>query len=82
MSKMNIGEVCRGLIRKYELEGKTISNEDLSKKVVQLFEDQGVSVKTSPSCISWYKSDMRKKGELVGTGQRKSISIDFDTVEL
>jgi NADPH-dependent 2,4-dienoyl-CoA reductase/sulfur reductase-like enzyme len=82
MSKMNVGAVCRALILKAEESGKAISNEDLAAKVVQIFEEHGVEVKTSAACIAWYKSDMRKKGELIGKAQAKSITIDLDTVEL
>lgn len=82
MSKMNVGAVCRALILKADQEGKTISNEDLASKVVKIFEEHDVTVKTSAACIAWYKSDMRKKGILVGKAQAKSITIDLDTVEL
>ena len=82
MSKMNVGAVCRALILKAEQEGKSIGNEDLATKVVKLFEDQGVTVKTSAACIAWYKSDMRKKGQLIGKAQSKSIVLDLDEVEL
>lgn len=82
MSKMNVGAVCRALILKADQEGKSISNEDLASKVVKIFEEHDVTVKTSAACIAWYKSDMRKKGILVGKAQAKSITIDLDTVEL
>jgi len=82
MSKMNVGQVCRTLILKAETEGKTISNEDLALKVVELFKNQEVEVKTSAACIAWYKSDMRKKGEPIGKSQPKSIEFDLDEVEL
>jgi hypothetical protein len=82
MSKMNVGAVCRALILKADQEGKSISNEDLATKVVNVFKQHEVEVKTSAACIAWYKSDMRKKGILVGKAQAKSITIDLDTVEL
>lgn len=82
MSKMNVGAVCRALILKAEAEGKSISNEDLATKVVKIFEEHSVTVKTSAACIAWYKSDMRKKGQLVGKGQAKSIVIELDDIEL
>ena len=82
MSKMNVGAVCRALILKAETEGKSIGNEELAAKVVKLFEEHGVEVKTSAACIAWYKSDMRKKGQLIGKAQAKAIVIDLEEVEL
>lgn len=81
MSKMNVGQVCRALILKFEASGTVMTNEDLATKVVKLFEEQDVTVKTSAACIAWYKSDMRKKGQLVGKAQAKSIELDLDAVE-
>jgi len=82
MSKMNVGAVCRALILKAEASGKSISNEDLATKVVELFKEHEVEVKTSAACIAWYKSDMRKKGQLIGKAQAKSITIDLDEIEM
>lgn len=82
MSKMNVGAVCRALILKYEETGKSISNEDLATKVVKLFEEQDVKVATSAACIAWYKSDMRKKGQLIGKSQAKAITVDLDDIEI
>lgn len=82
MSKMNVGAVCRALILKAETEGKSISNEDLALKVVGIFKQHEVEVKTSAACIAWYKSDMRKKGQLIGKAAAKSITLDLDAIEL
>lgn len=82
MSKMNVGAVCRALILKAEVEGKSISNEDLATKVVGIFKQHDVEVKTSAACIAWYKSDMRKKGQLVGKSQAKSIALNLDEIDL
>ncbi len=82
MSKMNVGAVCRALILKADQEGKSISNEDLATKVVNIFKQHEVEVKTSAACIAWYKSDMRKKGILIGKAQAKSITIELDSIEL
>lgn len=79
---MNVGNVCRGLILKAESENVTISNEDLAAKVVGIFQQHNVTVKTSAACIAWYKSDMRKKGQLVAKSQRTAIMIDLDSIEL
>jgi hypothetical protein len=78
---MNVGQVCRALILKFEASGTAMTNEDLATKVVKLFEEQDVTVKTSAACIAWYKSDMRKKGQLVGKAQAKSIELDLDAIE-
>ena len=82
MSKMNVGQVCRTLILKAEQTGRAISNEDLAAKVVGLFEEHDITVKTSAACIAWYKSGMRKKGELIGKSQAKSITIELDEIDL
>jgi pyrimidine operon attenuation protein/uracil phosphoribosyltransferase len=82
MSKMNVGSVSRALITKCQEQGVTLSNEELAQKVVELFKAQDVEVKTSGACIAWYKSDMRKKGQLLGKAQHKAIEIDMEEVEL
>ena len=82
MSKMNVGAVCRALILKYDEAGKSISNEELATKVVELFKENEIEVKTSASCIAWYKNDMKKKGIILKKSQVKSIEIDLDTIEL
>jgi NADPH-dependent 2,4-dienoyl-CoA reductase/sulfur reductase-like enzyme len=82
MSKMNVGSVSRALILKYDAAGKSITNEDLAKKIIEIFEEHGIEVKTSASCIAWYKSKMRKAGQLSKTGSAKSIEIDIDEVEM
>ena len=81
MSKLNVGQVCRALILKAEEAGKSITNEDMALKVKALFEEHGVEVKTSASCIAWYKNKLRDEGHLISKGQRKSITIDVATVE-
>ena len=82
MSKLNVGQVCRALILKAEEAGKSVTNEDMALKVKALFEEHGVEVKTSASCIAWYKNKLRKEGKLIGKSQAKSIMIDLDEVEL
>jgi CO dehydrogenase/acetyl-CoA synthase epsilon subunit len=82
MSKVNVGQVCRALILKNEEMGSKMTNEELASRVVKIFEEQQVAVKTSAACVAWYKNDMRKKGILVGKSQPKSIELDLDQLEL
>ena len=51
---MNIGNFCRAQI----LLGKT------NTEILNLVQNQFPTAKTTPACIAWYKSDMRKKGML------------------
>jgi len=81
MSQMNVGQVCRALILKYDSENVKVTNEELATKVVELFKKHDVAVKTSASCIAWYKNDMKKKGIILKKSQVKSIEIDLDTIE-
>lgn len=82
MSKFNVASVSRFLIQKAYDEGKTISNEDLATKVVEIFKGKEVEVKTSASCIAWYKSKMRKEGLIGQSAGAKSIEVDLDSIEL
>lgn len=82
MSKMNVGNVCRALILKAEENNVKITNEDLALKVVEIFKQHDVTVKTSGACIAWYKSDMRKKNILISKSAIKTIELDMDSVEL
>jgi len=41
-----------------------------------------VAVKTSASCIAWYKNKMKKDGIILKKSQVKSIEIDLDTIEM
>ena len=82
MSQVNVGQVCRALILKNEEAVQKLSNEELAQKVVGIFKEQEVEVRTSAACIAWYKNDMRKKGVLVGKSQPKSIVLDLENIEL
>lgn len=81
---VGIGQVCRKLILKAYEQGKNLSNEELAIKVHELFDAQGVEIKTSAACIAWYKNDLRKKNLLPkGAGSSaKSIEVDLDSIEL
>ena len=82
MSKQNVASVSRHLILKNEEQGLNLTNEALAAKVVELFAEHEVAVKTSASCIAWYKNKMRKEGQLIGRSVSKSIEFDLDTIEL
>lgn len=81
---VGIGQVSRQLILLAHKQGKNLSNEELAIKVHELFDAQGVEIRTSAACIAWYKNDMRKKGLLPkGAGaSAKSIALDLDSIEL
>ena len=49
---MNIGNFARAQI----LLGKT------NKEILELVQKQFPAAKTTPACVAWYKSDMRKHG--------------------
>ena len=49
---MNIGNFCRAQI----LLGKK------NAEILELVGKQFPEAKTTPACVAWYKSDMRKKG--------------------
>ena len=82
MSKMNVGQLCRGLILKNEELGTSLTNEALALKAVEIFKNHGVTVSTSASCIAWYKNKMRKEGIVLGKSATKSVEIDMDSIEL
>ena len=78
MSKVNVSSVSRAIIMKCHLENKTMTNDEIAEVVVKIFEKGGVTVKTTGSCIAWYKSKMRKEGKLVGQSSKKSIEFNVD----
>lgn len=66
---MSIGEFACWLI----LNKPAWSNEQILNAVREVFPD----AKTSMASISWYKSDLRKKGLLLGkAGSARSINQD------
>ena len=80
--KVNVATVSRALIQKAYDEGKSISNDDLALLVVKIFESKDVKVKTTASCIAWYKSKMRKEGKIGQSASAKSIAFDVDEFDL
>jgi len=82
MTKLNVSIVSRTLIQKAYDNNVTISNEDLAKKVIEIFAQHDVEVKTSAACIAWYKSKMRKAGLIGQSASAKSIEVDLDSIEL
>jgi len=79
--KVNVATVSRALIQKAHDNNVTISNEDLALRVVAEFAKHDVTVKTTASCIAWYKSKMRKEGKIGQSASAKSIAFDIDEVE-
>ena len=76
-----IGATCRALILKAHAEGRNVTNEAMALKVRELFKAQGLEVKTGAASIAWYKNKMRDEGILISKGQKKSITIDVESVE-
>ena len=59
---MNIGQLC-----KYFILNSELSNTE----ILEIVKDKFPEAKTSPACIAWYKSDLRKSG-LLGPRQSKN----------
>ena len=53
---MSIGKFAQSLI----LTNPELTNTQILEKVLEVYP----TAKTSMACIAWYKSDMRKKGQL------------------
>jgi hypothetical protein len=71
---LGIGQFVRHL-----LKNSTKSNAEILELVLKTFEGS----KTTPACIAWYKTDMRKKGLLDGLNQRgKNKVVEFTAEEL
>ena len=71
---MGIGQFVRHL-----LKNSKKSNAEILELVLKTFAGS----KTTPACIAWYKTDMRKKGLLEGTASRgKNVVVDFTQEEL
>jgi hypothetical protein len=71
---IGIGQFVRHL-----LMHSTKSNSEILELVLKTFEGS----KTTPACIAWYKTDLRKKGLLDGLNQRgKNKTVAFSAEEL
>lgn len=53
-------------IGKFVREAILANAEATSQEILNQVQEQYPEAKTSPACIAWYKSDMRKKGLLGG----------------
>ena len=50
--------------------------------ILATIHEEFPSAKTTMACIAWYKSDMRKKGELPKRGEvTKYFKVDADGIE-
>ena len=63
---MGIGQFVRHMLLKSEK-----SNTEVLALVLKLYPE----AKTTPACIAWYKSDLRKKGLLEGAKSRGATKI-------
>ena len=74
MVTMGIGQFVRHAIKAGKLD-----NKEILEKVLTIFPGS----KTTPACIAWYKTDMRKKGLLPANATRgKNVVIEFSEEEL
>jgi hypothetical protein len=72
---LGIGQFVRHLLRH-----STKSNAEILELVLKTFEGS----KTTPACIAWYKTDLRKKGLLDGhaaRGKNKLIEISQEELD-
>jgi hypothetical protein len=66
---MGIGQFCRHMML-----NSSKSNTEILAMVLKLYPE----AKTTAACIAWYKSDLRKKGLLVGENAvRSTVKIEF-----
>jgi hypothetical protein len=55
---VGVGKFVKGIFLAHAEQGKAISN----KEVLELVQLEYGNNKTTPSCIAWYKNDLRKQG--------------------
>jgi hypothetical protein len=68
-----------GQFVRHFLKNSTKSNAEILELVLKTFPGS----KTTPACIAWYKTDMRKKGLLDGLQQRgKNKVVEFTAEQL
>jgi hypothetical protein len=68
-----------GAFVRHMLKNSTKSNAEILELVLKTFPGS----KTTPACIAWYKTDMRKKGLLEGAAQRgKNVVVEFTPEQL
>lgn len=71
---LGIGQFVRHL-----LKNSKKSNQEILDLVLKTFEGS----KTTPACIAWYKSDMRKKGLLQpGASRGRSVIVELSEEQL
>jgi hypothetical protein len=68
-----------GAFVRHLLKNSKKTNAEILELVLKTFEGS----KTTPACIAWYKTDMRKKGLLDGVQSRgKNVVKEFSAEEL
>jgi hypothetical protein len=71
---LGIGQFVRHL-----LKNSKKTNQEILDLVLKTFEGS----KTTPACIAWYKSDMRKKGLLQpGASRGRSVIVELSEEQL
>ena len=63
---MGIGQFCR-----YLMLNSSKSNTEILALVIKTYPD----AKTTPACIAWYKSDLRKKGLIAAGDKARSTKL-------
>ena len=69
---MNIGQLCKYLILNSELS---------NTEILEIVKDKFPEAKTSPACIAWYKSDLRKSGMLGPRQSKNHIELSVEELE-
>lgn len=67
MSTKSIGSFARNLL---------LTTSKSNTEVLEAVKQEFPTGKTTMACIAWYKSDLRKKGELEGRGKPKLTAAE------
>lgn len=69
---MNIGQFII-----YMILNSTKSNTEILNLVHEKFE----GCKTTPACIAWYKSKLRKEGKIEGRTQKNKLELSEEELQ-
>lgn len=71
-STVNIGQLITFLI---------LNSTKSNSEILEVIHAKFPGCKTSPACVAWYKTKLRKEGKLEGTRAQKNHVV-LDEVEL
>jgi len=69
---MNIGQLCKYLI---------LNSEKSNAEILEIVKAKFPEAKTSPACIAWYKSDLRKAGMLGPRQSKNNVVLTEDELD-